>query len=194
MNQPQVLFLDNFDSFTWILVRYLEELGATVTVRRNVVPLAELATLVFDRAVISPGPGHPKEAKVALELVEHCRERQIPLLGVCLGHQAIGLAYGWPVVRAERPMHGKASEIYHDGTGIFTGVSNPLRAGRYHSLIVKHGDSAVLTATAHSASGEIMALRHRQHPVVGVQFHPESWLTQPGEGMKILRNFLTGRI
>lgn len=193
MTQSRVLFLDNFDSFTWILVRYLEELGAAVTVRRNSVPLAELTKLAFDRAVISPGPGHPREAGVALELVEHCRERQIPLLGVCLGHQVIGLAYGWPVVPAERPMHGKASEIRHDGTGIFTGVSNPLLAGRYHSLIVEHGESA-LTATAHSASGEIMALRHDTHPVVGVQFHPESFLTQPGEGMKILRNFLAGLI
>lgn len=194
MSQPRVLFLDNFDSFTWILVRYLEELGAAVTVRRKSVPLAELAKPAYDCAVISPGPGHPTEAGGALELVEHCRERQIPLLGVCLGHQAIGLAYGWPVARAKQPMHGKPSEIRHDGTGIFTEVSNPFSAGRYHSLIVERGSSAGLTVTAHSASGEIMALRHDTHPVVGVQFHPESFLTQPGEGMKILRNFLTGLI
>lgn len=194
MTQPRVLFFDNYDSFTWILVCYLEELGAAVTVRRNDVPLAELAKLAFDCAVISPGPGHPAKAGVLLELVEHCRDRQIPLLGVCLGHQAIGLDYGWPVVRAEQPMHGKASDIHHDGTGIFTGVKNPFYAGRYHSLIVQRGLGAGLTVTAHSASGEIMALRHNLHPAVGVQFHPESFLTQPGEGMKILSNFLTGLI
>lgn len=181
--------IDNYDSFTYNLVHYLAELGREVRVARNdTVRLAEVDALAPSAIVISPGPGSPDSAGVSLDLVKHCAGR-IPILGVCLGHQAIGQAYGGRVIRAERPMHGKTCLIEHDGKSIFRGLPSPFTATRYHSLIVDAGSlPPCLEVSARSPEGEIMALRHRRYPVEGVQFHPESILTT--EGKNLLRNFL----
>jgi len=188
-----VLVIDNYDSFTYNLVQYLGELGAQVQVMRNdVVSVDDVARANADRIVISPGPGRPEHAGVTMDVIRRLGERT-PILGVCLGHQAIGAVFGGDVVRAGVPMHGKTSTIEHDGRGVFSGIAGPFLASRYHSLVVAEhslpGDLEVTARTREDAN--IMGLRHRTWPVHGVQFHPESILT--GEGRTILRNFLNGR-
>lgn len=187
-----LLVIDNYDSFTYNLVQYFGELGADLLVRRNdeITP-DEIATLRPERIVISPGPCTPNEAGVSNEVIRRFGP-EIPLLGVCLGHQCIGHVFGGEVVRAGRLMHGKTSPILHKNTGVFTGLSNPFNATRYHSLLIKRETfpDAVLEITAETAEGEIMGLRHREYPIQGVQFHPESILTL--EGKRLLENFLKG--
>ena len=185
-----VLVIDNYDSFTYNLVQYLGELGATVVVRRNdEATIDELRGLGHDRVVISPGPGRPEQAGVSLEVISEFGPR-MPLLGVCLGHQAIGLAFGGEVVRAPAPVHGKTSTVEHTGKGVFAGLSPSFQAGRYHSLIVGEttlpDDLEVVART--KEDGLVMGLRHRRLPIHGVQFHPESVLTSAGR--QLLRNFL----
>ncbi len=185
-----LLVIDNYDSFTYNLVQYLGELGETVEVRRNNrVTLDEIETsLRPERIVISPGPGTPDDAGISLGVIERFAGK-IPLLGVCLGHQAIGQAFGGRVVRAPELMHGKASEVSHDGKTIFAGLSAPFEAGRYHSLIVERESlPSCLEVTASTKDDIIMGLRHRELKVEGVQFHPESILTS--EGKQLLGNFL----
>jgi anthranilate synthase/aminodeoxychorismate synthase-like glutamine amidotransferase len=185
-----VLVIDNYDSFTYNLVQYLGELGATMVVRRNdEATLAELCALEPSRVVISPGPGRPEQAGVSLDVIKTLGQR-VPVLGVCLGHQAIGLAFGGQVVRAPQPIHGKTSTVEHNSAGVFAGISTAFAAGRYHSLVVAEaGMPADLEVTARTREdGLVMGLRHRTLPVHGVQFHPESVLTN--EGRRILRNFL----
>lgn len=184
-----ILVIDNYDSFVHNLARYFRMLGRETRVCRNdAVTLDEIAALGPTHIALSPGPCTPDEAGISVAVVERFGAH-IPMLGVCLGHQCIGQAYGGRVVRAQRPMHGKTSLVRHDETGLFAGLPNPLRATRYHSLIVEaDGLPAELEATAHSEDGEIMALRHRKYPVVGVQFHPEAVLTD--QGLDLLRNFL----
>jgi anthranilate synthase/aminodeoxychorismate synthase-like glutamine amidotransferase len=185
-----VLVIDNYDSFTYNLVQYLGELGAKVIVRRNdEATLDQLRALGHERVVISPGPGRPEQAGVSLDVIKEFGPR-MPLLGVCLGHQAIGLAFGGEVLRAPLPIHGKTSTVDHDGKGVFAGLASSFQAGRYHSLVV--GERTLpsdLEVTARTKDdGLVMGLRHRQLPIHGVQFHPESVLTN--EGRRILRNFL----
>ena len=185
-----VLVIDNYDSFTYNLVQYLGELGAQVRVMRNdAVTVTEVAGAGADRIVISPGPGRPEQAGITMPVIRELGART-PILGVCLGHQAIGAVFGGEVVRAGVPMHGKTSTIEHDGRGVFAGIGGPFQASRYHSLVVaEQGLPADLEVTARTREdGTIMGLRHRSWPVFGVQFHPESILT--GEGKTILRNFL----
>ena len=191
-----VFVIDNYDSFTYNLVQYLGELGARVVVRRNdEVTVDEIAAMGPERIVVSPGPGRPENAGVTVDAITRLGPR-IPVLGVCLGHQAIGLAFGGRVVRAPTPMHGKTSTIRHDGRGIFKGLANPFSAARYHSLIVERSslpeELEVAAETVEAAgglqSGLVMALRHRRYPVHGVQFHPESIMTDPG--MRLIENFL----
>ena len=189
-----VVVIDNYDSFTYNLVQYLGELGADVQVMRNdQVSLDAVAAAAPDRIVISPGPGRPEQAGITMEVIRRLGERT-PILGVCLGHQAIGAVFGGAVVRAGVPMHGKTSTIEHDGRGVFTGITGPFVASRYHSLVVSdEGLPSELEVTARTREDhEIMGLRHRTWPVYGVQFHPESILT--GEGHRMLRNFLEGRL
>jgi len=186
-----ILLIDNYDSFTFNLAQYLGELGAPPSVRRNdEITLDEIDELRPTHIVISPGPGRPEDAGVTVDTIRRFGPHT-PLLGVCLGHQGIGLAFGGAVVRAPQLMHGKVSSVQHDGRGVFRGVSQPFVAGRYHSLIVADPPPAVLEISARTDDGIIMGLRHREWPVHGVQFHPESVLT--GEGRKILRNFLETR-
>jgi anthranilate synthase/aminodeoxychorismate synthase-like glutamine amidotransferase len=183
-----ILVIDNYDSFTYNLVQYLGELGAEMIVRRNdEVTLDEIRTLRPSHIVISPGPGTPEDGGISVALIREFYET-IPILGVCLGHQCIGSAFGGDVDRAGRLMHGKTSAVYHYGTDIFDGVPSPFEAMRYHSLLVHEPLPACLTATAFTTEGEVMALRHRTAPLIGVQFHPESILTEHGK--TILRNFL----
>lgn len=185
-----ILVIDNYDSFTYNLVQYLGELGAEVRVERNdTVSLEDIDALRPAKIVISPGPCTPNEAGISCAVVERFGPR-VPLLGVCLGHQCIGQVYGGKVVRAERLMHGKTSMIRHDGTGVLSGLTNPFEATRYHSLIVERAALPdVLMVNAETDEGEIMGFVHRSLPAVhGVQFHPESILTQ--EGKKLLQNFL----
>jgi anthranilate synthase component II len=189
-----VLVLDNYDSFTYNLVQYLGELGATVTVVRNDAATVEsIAGLKADRIVISPGPGRPEDAGVTMDVIRQLGQRT-PIFGVCLGHQALGAAFGGSVVRATVPMHGKTSTIEHNGRGVFSGLTAPFLASRYHSLVVaEEGLPSELEVTARTKEdGTIMGLRHRTWPVHGVQFHPESILTS--EGRRILRNFLENRL
>jgi anthranilate synthase/aminodeoxychorismate synthase-like glutamine amidotransferase len=187
-----ILVIDNYDSFTYNLVQYLGELGADPVVRRNdAIALDEVGAMAPRAIVLSPGPCTPSEAGVTLGVIERWGAR-IPLLGVCLGHQAIGQAYGGRVVRARRVMHGKTSALAHDGTGLFAGLPAPLTVMRYHSLVVDPGSLPAeleVTARAIDDETEIHAVRHRSHPVWGVQFHPESVLTEGGREM--LANFLT---
>ena len=185
-----VLVIDNYDSFTYNLVQYLGELGAKVAVRRNdQASLDELRGLAPSRVVISPGPGRPEQAGLTLDVIKEFGSR-MPVLGVCLGHQAIGLAFGGEVVRAPLPIHGKTSTVEHNSKGVFAGLTASFQAGRYHSLIVDEkslpGDLEVTART--KEDGLVMGLRHRALPIHGVQFHPESVLTN--EGRRILRNFL----
>jgi anthranilate synthase component 2 len=185
-----VFVLDNYDSFTFNLVQYFGELGATVTVRRNDrVTLDDIAALAPSHIVISPGPGRPEDAGLTTSVVKRFGER-LPVLGVCLGHQAIGAVFGGQVVRARTPMHGKTSIVEHDGRGVFAGLKEPFVASRYHSLVVaEEGLPGELEITARTREdGTIMGLRHRTWPIHGVQFHPESVLTD--EGRRMLRNFL----
>ena len=183
----RVLVLDNYDSFTFNLVQYLGELGASPQVVRNdLLPPEEAAELDFERLVISPGPGTPEEAGYSVDYVRHFGET-VPTLGVCLGHQAITIAYGGKVDLAPEPRHGKTSSIRHDGTGIFTGLENPFIATRYHSLAAISLPEE-LEECAWSDDGVVQGIRHRRLPVVGVQFHPESIMTT--EGKKLLGNFL----
>jgi len=185
-----VLVIDNYDSFTYNLVQYLGELGARVVVRRNnETSLDEIRTLRPDHIVISPGPGRPEDAGISLQVIRTFGSER-PILGVCLGHQAIGLACGGAVVRAPIPIHGKTSTVDHDGTGLFAGIARGFEAGRYHSLVVdEQGLPDDLVVSARSRNDRlIMGLRHRRWPLHGVQFHPESVLTQ--EGRQLLRNFL----
>jgi anthranilate synthase/aminodeoxychorismate synthase-like glutamine amidotransferase len=188
-----VFVLDNYDSFTYNLVQYLGELGADVVVKRNdEVTVADIAALKPERIVLSPGPGRPEDAGVMMDLIKELGQTT-PIFGVCLGHQAIGAAFGGSVVRAAAPMHGKTSTIEHNSRGVFTGIAAPFDASRYHSLVVAQDDlPEQLEVTARtSGDGVIMGLRHRTLPIHGVQFHPESILTS--EGRRILRNFLEGR-
>ena len=188
-----VFVLDNYDSFTYNLVQYLGELGAEVEVRRNdQVSIAEIEALRPERIVISPGPCTPADAGISVELIRHFAGK-VPVLGVCLGHQAIGEAFGGKVVRAKNIMHGKTSRVEHDGKTIFKGLESPMTATRYHSLIVADEDlPPELEVSAHTVERDgtqvIMGLRHRKFPVEGVQFHPESVLTD--EGKKLVKNFL----
>ena len=185
-----ILMIDNYDSFTYNLVQYLGILGADVEVRRNDrVSLEEIKAMQPERLVISPGPGVPESAGIIIPIIQRFY-RHVPILGVCLGHQAIGVSFGARVVRAARLMHGKVSQISHDGRGVFRNVPNPFTATRYHSLAVERESlPSSLEISAKAEDGEIMGLRHRDYPVHGIQFHPESILTQ--EGMRILENFLT---
>jgi anthranilate synthase/aminodeoxychorismate synthase-like glutamine amidotransferase len=185
-----VLVIDNYDSFTYNLVQYLGELGAKVIVRRNdEATIDELKSLGHARVVISPGPGRPEQAGVSLQVIKEFGPR-MPVLGVCLGHQAIGLAFGGEVVRAPLPIHGKTSTVEHTGKGVFSGVTSSFQAGRYHSLVVSEPtlppELEVIART--KEDGLVMGVRHRAMPIHGVQFHPESVLTH--EGRRILRNFL----
>ena len=183
-----LLLLDNYDSFTFNLAQYLGELGAPPVVRRNdEISLDEIGTMQPDHIVISPGPGRPEDAGISVELIKRFGPT-IPVLGVCLGHQSIGVAFGGQVVRAAQLMHGKTSSIQHDGRGVFRGVQQPFVAGRYHSLVVAEPLPESLEMAARTDDGTIMGVRHRTFPVHGVQFHPESVLT--GEGRQLLRNFL----
>lgn len=184
-----LLVIDNYDSFTYNLVQYFGELKQDVRVHRNdQITLDEIAELRPDRIVISPGPCTPKEAGISIELIKRFAGK-LPILGVCLGHQAIGEAFGGEVVRAPRLMHGKTSMIQHDGKTIFKSLPNPFEATRYHSLIVKRETlPSVLKISAETKEGEIMGLRHLNYPIEGVQFHPESILTRVG--MDLLKNFL----
>ena len=186
-----ILLLDNYDSFTYNLYQYLCELGAEVVVRRNdKVTVAQVADLAPGRIVISPGPCTPREAGISLDLIRALAGR-VPILGVCLGHQAIGAAFGGDVVRAPVPMHGKLSRIRHDGRGVFAGLPQDFPATRYHSLIVDRATlPPCLEVSAETADGLIMGLRHRECAVEGVQFHPEAILT--AHGHDLLRNFLAG--
>jgi len=188
-----VFVLDNYDSFTYNLVQYLGELGAEVVVRRNdQVTVAEVEAMGPERILLSPGPCTPQEAGISIDLVRHFAGK-VPVLGVCLGHQAIGAAFGGEIVRAPKLMHGKTSEVQHDGKTIFRGLTSPMTATRYHSLIVQEeGLPKELEISAYApengGSRVIMGLRHKRYPIEGVQFHPESVLT--GEGKKLIRNFL----
>jgi anthranilate synthase component 2 len=189
-----VVVVDNYDSFTYNLVQYLGELGAAVTVMRNdTVTVDEILAARPERIVISPGPGRPEDAGVTMEVIRRLGQ-DTPVFGVCLGHQAIGAVFGGAVVRAAMPMHGKTSTIEHNGRGVFSGLTEPFLASRYHSLVVaEEGLPDELEVTARTqGDGIIMGLRHRTLPIHGVQFHPESILT--GEGMRILRNFLDGKL
>ena len=184
-----VFVLDNYDSFTYNLVQYMGELGAEMTVRRNdeLTP-EEVESLHPDRILLSPGPCTPQEAGISIPLIQHFAGK-VPILGVCLGHQAIGAAFGGKVVRAPKLMHGKTSEVIHDGRTLFTGIASPMTCTRYHSLIVaKEGLPRELEVTARTEDGIIMGLRHREYKIEGVQFHPESVLTP--EGPALLKNFL----
>ena len=189
----RVLMIDNYDSFTYNLVQYLAELGADVTVWRNdQFELDEVAELAPELIVISPGPGRPESAGLSMPLVERYAG-EYPILGVCLGHQAIASVFGGEVVRAERIMHGKTSEIRHDGRGVFRGLSNPMTATRYHSrLLARENMPPEIEVCAETDEGEIMALRIRGMAVAGVQFHPESILSP--EGKALLKNALEGTI
>ena len=186
----RILVVDNYDSFVYNLVQYLAQLGADVTVRRNdAVAPDELSSLGVDGVLISPGPGTPTDAGVSMAMVTACAARELPLFGVCLGHQAIGAVYGGVVDRAPELLHGKTSNVLHDGSGVLAGLPSPFTATRYHSLAVREETLPdEIEVTGRTASGVVMAIRHRDLPIEGVQFHPESVLTQGGHRM--LANWL----
>jgi anthranilate synthase/aminodeoxychorismate synthase-like glutamine amidotransferase len=187
----RVLLVDNYDSFVYNVAQCLGALGAAPLVVRNDVSLDEMEALEPEALVVSPGPGRPEDAGSSVDAIRHFAGR-IPVLGICLGHQAIGVAFGASVVRAERVMHGKLSPIRHDGEGVFHGLDNPFEATRYHSLVIDRQTlPADLVVSADTADGVVMAVRHRTMPLEGVQFHPESALTAPG--MKLVENFLLSR-
>ena len=191
LERPMILVIDNYDSFTYNLVQYLGELGETVEVRRNdQITLDEISAFAPDRILISPGPCTPTEAGVSVPLIRRFAG-QIPIFGVCLGHQSIGQAFGGDVIRNYRIMHGKTSLIHHEGKGVFRDLPRPFEATRYHSLVIQRDTlPACLEITAQTEEGEIMGVRHRQYNIEGVQFHPESALTQHGKDL--LKNFLQG--
>lgn len=184
-----LLIIDNYDSFTYNLVQYFQMLGCQVAVRKNdQITLEDVQKVKPDALVISPGPCTPKEAGISVDLIKRFY-KEIPILGVCLGHQAIGYAFGSNIVRAKRLMHGKTSLIYHTGEGIFKGIKNPFTAVRYHSLVIERESLPdILKITAESEDGEIMGIQHIEYPIFGLQFHPESVLSEAG--MDLLRNFL----
>ncbi|MHB1458948.1 MAG: anthranilate synthase component II [Armatimonadota bacterium] len=184
-----ILIIDNFDSFTYNLVQYLGEMGEELNIyRNNAVTLDAIDAMKPDRIVISPGPCTPREAGISVDVIKRFGG-QIPILGVCLGHQSIGYAFGGEIVRADRLMHGKTSQIHHDGKGVFKDMPNPFEAIRYHSLLIKRDTMpSCLEITAETDIGEVMGVRHKELDIEGVQFHPESILTQ--EGKTLLRNFL----
>ena len=184
-----ILFIDNYDSFTYNIVQYFAELGQEISVRRNDdITLDEIAELQPQYLVIGPGPCSPKEAGISVPSLRRFAG-QIPILGVCLGHQAIGEAFGGRIVRAQELMHGKVSPVHHTNSGVFAGLPNPVNCTRYHSLAIEHASlPECLDITAWTADGEIMGVRHKQHAVEGVQFHPEALLTEHGHDM--LANFL----
>jgi anthranilate synthase component 2 len=186
-----ILLIDNYDSFVYNLARYVRELGETPLVRRHdAVTVDDVLDLAPSHIIISPGPCSPREAGISTELVRRAGER-IPILGVCLGHQCIGAAYGGVIARAGMPMHGKISRIHHEGSGIFSGLPSPFIATRYHSLVIEPSSMpSALRVTATSEDGEIMAVQHATYPVYGVQFHPESVLTE--HGYRLLDHFLHG--
>jgi anthranilate synthase component II len=186
----RVLVIDNYDSFVYNLVQYLGELGAEPVVHRHdALGLDELRALEPDAVLISPGPGRPEDAGVSMDAIGAFGEAGVPVLGVCLGHQCIGERYGGDVVRAERVMHGKTSEVTHTGVGVFAGLPSPFTATRYHSLVVDAASVPdCLEVTATTTDGVVMGLRHREHPIHGVQFHPEAVLTAGGHDL--VRNFL----
>lgn len=186
----RILVVDNYDSFVYNLVQYLAQLGAEVEVRRNdEVTIAEVASLGLDGVLISPGPGVPEDAGVSMAMVSECARLRLPLLGVCLGHQAIGAVFGAIVERAPELVHGKTSDVIHPGAGVLADLPSPFLATRYHSLIVREETlPAEVEVTGRTASGVVMALRHRELPIDGVQFHPESVLTQHGH--RIVANWL----
>jgi anthranilate synthase/aminodeoxychorismate synthase-like glutamine amidotransferase len=185
-----ILMIDNYDSFTYNLVQYLRQLGEEVRVYRNdEITADEIEEMQPDAIFLSPGPRSPKDAGISVDVIR-LFHKTIPIMGICLGHQAIGYAFGADVVRADRIMHGKTSEIFNDGQTIFTGLSSPFTAGRYHSLILdRESLPADLTVSAETEEGEIMGIRHREYPLEGIQFHPESILTPNGK--RIIKNFLT---
>ncbi len=189
-----LLMIDNYDSFTYNVVQYLAELGADVQVYRNdEITVAEIEALKPERLVISPGPCTPNEAGISMDAIRHFAGK-LPILGICLGHQAIGQVYGGDIIRAGRVMHGKVSPVFHEDTGVFRGLSNPLQATRYHSLVIDKAtlpDCLEVTAWTRNDDGsveEIMGVRHKTLPIEGVQFHPESIMTE--QGHELLRNFL----
>ena len=184
-----VLMIDNYDSFTWNLVQYLRELGAsTQVVRNDALTLDEIEALAPAQVVISPGPCTPTEAGISVALIQ-ALPLDRPLLGVCLGHQSIGTAFGAKIVRANRPMHGKTSSVEHDGKGVFAGIPSPFTVNRYHSLVIEEASRPdCLQVSARAEDGAIMGVRHRHRPIEGVQFHPESLLTEHGH--QLLGNFL----
>jgi anthranilate synthase component 2 len=186
----RLLMIDNYDSFTYNLVQYLAEFGAEVEVHRNDAgTVDQLLKDAPNGVVISPGPGDPGGAGVSLDMVAACAERGLPLLGVCLGHQSIGMAFGGRIVRARSIMHGKVSEVHHDGRGVFAGIASPLTATRYHSLVIDEASCPdELEITARTEDGEIMGVRHVERPIEGVQFHPESIMTECGKAL--LKNFI----
>jgi anthranilate synthase/aminodeoxychorismate synthase-like glutamine amidotransferase len=188
---PRVLVIDNYDSFVYNLVQYLGELGAEPLVyRHDELPIDALVALEPDAVLVSPGPGRPEDAGVSNVAIRHFGESGVPVLGVCLGHQCIGALYGGDVVRAPQVMHGKTSTITHDGRGVFVGLPNPFTATRYHSLVVERASVPdALEVSAESEDGLVMGLRHREFPIEGVQFHPESILTESGHDL--LDNFLS---
>lgn len=182
-----ILMIDNYDSFTWNLVQYLSELDEVRTVRNDRVTLEEIGDMAPSHIVISPGPGTPDDSGISKDVIRAFQGR-VPVLGVCLGHQALGAVFGGRVVRAGEPCHGKVSLIHHEGEGILEGMPAPFRATRYHSLVVEESSlPEELKVTARTEDGTVMAMEHRDHPLFGVQFHPESILTE--SGMNLLRNF-----
>jgi len=187
-----IFVCDNYDSFTFNLVQYLGALGARVDVARNdETTVGEVASLGIDAIVVSPGPGTPDDAGISIGLVEWCARTRTPLLGVCLGLQAIGAAFGVPTVRAPQVMHGKTSLVEHDGEGVLRGLASPMQVGRYHSLVLDEPAAArALHVSAHTLDGVVMGARHRRLPIEGVQFHPESVLTP--DGHRIVENFVRG--
>ena len=188
-----ILLLDNYDSFVFNVDHALRALGAEVrVVRSDAITREEAERLAPTHLVISPGPGRPEDAGVSIELIRAFTGK-IPILGICLGHQAIGVAFGAEVVRGTRPVHGKASAVYHDGKGVYRGLPNPFEGGRYHSLVVREESLPPdLELAAHTQDGEVMGVRHRHFPIEGIQFHPESVLTP--RGATVFRNFLTRRV
>ena len=183
-----ILLIDNYDSFTFNLAQYLGELGAPPVVKRNdEITIDEVSAMQPQRIVISPGPGRPEDAGISVDVIRRFGV-SVPVLGVCLGHQGIGLAFGGAVVRARELMHGKTSVVHHDGAGVFRNLSQPFAAGRYHSLVVAQPLPPDLELAAQTEDGTVMGVRHKHYPIHGVQFHPESVLTN--EGRTLLRNFL----
>lgn len=187
---PSILVIDNYDSFVYNLVQYLAELGATVEVRRNdAVSSTDLASMNVDGVLVSPGPGHPRDAGNCVEIVRYCGDHSVEMLGICLGHQALGEAYGADIVAAPELLHGRSSLVEHYGNGVFAGAPNPIVAGRYHSLVVEPASLPVQFEVTARSGNIIMGMRHRDAPLEGLQFHPESVLTE--DGYLLLANWLT---